>query len=374
MAPTYYEILAVAENATAEEIEAAFKSRAKEVHPDTVAPGNSYLKEVAAEAFKDLSEAKAVLLDPAERQKYDAQLARARRVKQSRTPLVEPGRSQAPAPRSQTDASAVPAPKRTVRRKLREPSGTRLGSLLCVVLGLGCLFFLGAAVWNGRTPPLGLSVSWIALALLSFSYGMRPNAKMSGGSALLLVLALVCAALFLVRWLPSMPAILTRGTAERVAPRVADAQAAKTPREAASRRASAPNPTILTVDESGEETGDSAVRIWKDLRDGQNYRTRLRGDTLSLESVGGNSRTVTSITRCEFHRAANPGPDWRGVCWERILKDQSTRPSSATVSAFSDTRLEGSTSDIPEFVMVPVENVQIGTPASPPSGVPPRPH
>lgn len=75
MAPTYYEILAVAQNATAEEIEAAFKSRAKEVHPDTVAPGNSYLQEVAAEAFKDLSEAKAVLLDPAGRQKYDAELA-----------------------------------------------------------------------------------------------------------------------------------------------------------------------------------------------------------------------------------------------------------------------------------------------------------
>src|ERR1700681_4711761 len=117
MAPTYYEILAVAENATADEIEAAFKSRAKEVHPDTVAPGNSYLKEVAAEAFKDLSEAKAVLLDPAERQKYDTQLARARGVKQSHTPLVKPGRSQAAAPPSQTDAPAVPAPKRTVRRK-----------------------------------------------------------------------------------------------------------------------------------------------------------------------------------------------------------------------------------------------------------------
>ena len=83
MARTYYEILGVAENATPEEIEAAFKRRAREVHPDTVAPGNAYLRQVAAEAFKDLSEAKAVLLDPAEREKYDAKLTYARGSKQT---------------------------------------------------------------------------------------------------------------------------------------------------------------------------------------------------------------------------------------------------------------------------------------------------
>src|SRR6266436_1569588 len=75
MAQTYYEVLGVGENATRTEIEAAFKGKAREVHPDTVPPGNAYLRRIVGEAFKDLSEAKAVLLDPVERRKYDAELA-----------------------------------------------------------------------------------------------------------------------------------------------------------------------------------------------------------------------------------------------------------------------------------------------------------
>src|SRR5271163_2083496 len=78
MGQTYYEILGVAENATAAEIEAAFKAKAREVHPDTVPAENTYMRKVAAEAFKDLSEAKAALLDPTMRQKYDAGLAASR--------------------------------------------------------------------------------------------------------------------------------------------------------------------------------------------------------------------------------------------------------------------------------------------------------
>src|SRR5450755_1878633 len=85
MAQTYYEILGVAENASESEIEAAFRSKAREVHPDTVPAENTYLRKVAAEAFKDLSEAKAVLLDPIARQKYDAGLVYARSTEQTRT-------------------------------------------------------------------------------------------------------------------------------------------------------------------------------------------------------------------------------------------------------------------------------------------------
>jgi hypothetical protein len=241
----------------------------------------------------------------------------------------------------------------------------RLGSLLLVLLGLGCLFFLGAIVWNGGTPPLGLALSLIALAVISFGYGMRPDAKVSGGGgAFLFLFAFLFAAISLVSWLPWPPAILTRGTAGGVAPNAADPGMAKTPRPSASQRATVQNPTIVTVDESGDEEADSVVRIWKNLRDGQNYRTRLKGDTLSLEAVGGNSKSAAGITRCEFHRAANAGPDWSGICWERNPQEQSARQSSATISTFSDSRLEGWTSDVPGFVMDPVENVQIGTPAS----------
>lgn len=78
MPPTYYEILGVSQRATSAEIETAFKSKASEVHPDRISSANPYLRNVAAEAFKTLSEAKAVLLDTGKRQKYDAELAHQR--------------------------------------------------------------------------------------------------------------------------------------------------------------------------------------------------------------------------------------------------------------------------------------------------------
>src|ERR1700743_1517040 len=75
MAKNYYEILGVPENASDADIEAAFKIKAREVHPDTVPADNEYLRKVASEAFKDLSEAKATLLDRTARQKFDGSLA-----------------------------------------------------------------------------------------------------------------------------------------------------------------------------------------------------------------------------------------------------------------------------------------------------------
>src|SRR5215469_15177477 len=75
MAKNYYEILGVPENASDSDIEAAFKVKAREVHPDTVPVDNVYLRKVASEAFKDLSEAKATLLDRTAREKFDASLA-----------------------------------------------------------------------------------------------------------------------------------------------------------------------------------------------------------------------------------------------------------------------------------------------------------
>ena len=52
MAKNYYEILGVPENASDSEIEAAFKVKAREVHPDTVPADNPYLRKVASEAFQ----------------------------------------------------------------------------------------------------------------------------------------------------------------------------------------------------------------------------------------------------------------------------------------------------------------------------------
>ena len=61
----YYEVLGVAKEASADEIKKAFRSRAREVHPDTSDHDN------AEELFKELNEAYEVLSDPDKRANYD---------------------------------------------------------------------------------------------------------------------------------------------------------------------------------------------------------------------------------------------------------------------------------------------------------------
>jgi hypothetical protein len=62
-----YEELGVPRNATGDEVNAAFRARAKALHPDTQ-PGDP----AAAEEFKRVSRAYSVLRDPAQRARYDA--------------------------------------------------------------------------------------------------------------------------------------------------------------------------------------------------------------------------------------------------------------------------------------------------------------
>lgn len=61
----YYEVLGVARDASADEIKKAFRSRARDVHPDTSDHDN------AEELFKELNEAYEVLSDPEKRASYD---------------------------------------------------------------------------------------------------------------------------------------------------------------------------------------------------------------------------------------------------------------------------------------------------------------
>jgi curved DNA-binding protein len=63
----YYQVLGVSARASAEEIRQVYKKLAVQYHPDHN-PGNS----AAEKRFKEISEAKEVLLDPENRQKYDA--------------------------------------------------------------------------------------------------------------------------------------------------------------------------------------------------------------------------------------------------------------------------------------------------------------
>ena len=64
----YYEVLGVSPDASADEIKKAYRKLAMKYHPDKNAGD-----EVAAEKFKEASEAYAVLSDPEERKKYDRQ-------------------------------------------------------------------------------------------------------------------------------------------------------------------------------------------------------------------------------------------------------------------------------------------------------------
>jgi molecular chaperone DnaJ len=61
----YYDVLGVGRDATAEEIKKAFRTRARDVHPDTSE------HEDAEERFKQLNEAYEVLSDPEKRSTYD---------------------------------------------------------------------------------------------------------------------------------------------------------------------------------------------------------------------------------------------------------------------------------------------------------------
>src|SRR6185369_9512785 len=63
----YYQLLGVAENATAEDIKKAYRRLAKQYHPDA-----NQNDPKAAEKFKEIGEAYSVVSDPEKRKQYDA--------------------------------------------------------------------------------------------------------------------------------------------------------------------------------------------------------------------------------------------------------------------------------------------------------------
>lgn len=72
MAKNYYVILGVDPDASPDQIKSAYRSKAKQLHPDCY--------EGSSEPFRNVQEAYEALSDPARRERYDAERARARRV------------------------------------------------------------------------------------------------------------------------------------------------------------------------------------------------------------------------------------------------------------------------------------------------------
>ncbi len=118
----YYRSLGVGRSATAEELKAAFRERAKLFHPDQGGP------EADEDRFRDLVEAYDVLRDPARRRAYDESGFRTarERAEQARAARPEPGRRS----------------PRTTPRPQRAPFGLVLAVVALALLGAGL-----AALW-----------------------------------------------------------------------------------------------------------------------------------------------------------------------------------------------------------------------------------
>jgi len=119
----------------------------------------------------------------------------------------------------------------------------------------------------------------------------------------------------------------------------------------ASKLLELPNePTEQAVPRQREEGPvDAGVPIgtWKNLKDNQNYRTRIVNQRLYVEAV---SPSESEIQTCEFERATSMGISWIGTCWERDRTSHLSQGFTAYLSQVSQQRIEGN-----KFILIRVE-------------------
>jgi preprotein translocase subunit Sec63 len=132
--PSYYELLQIRPDASAQELRQAFRRLSKRYHPDTT----DLPQPEAQEAFRQVQQAYLTLGDPARRRLYDAGL-------QAQRP---PARVRAPQP--------VP-----VRRPL---SGGEWFALLLLALAVVFSLVLGVGLAGARGTALFTAPSWWAVA------------------------------------------------------------------------------------------------------------------------------------------------------------------------------------------------------------------
>src|ERR1700722_2327783 len=362
MAKNYYEILGVPETASDADIEAAFKVKAREVHPDTVPADNVYLRKVASEAFKDLSEAKATLLDPAARQKFDGSLAaereRARESSSSNTSSSSTENTDQSAPHRVRTGSRTGSRRTQPVPRVRTgfPEIRNLNSFLFMVLGMATIFFLAVLVASGRMPPLWLAIITAAIGILLFVNGMRPVRGFTSERPALIGSTIVVTCILLALWLIS-PSYFEMATTSRIAHAVAS-RARSVTQSPTSPQVLADGSAVGVLGENAPEA-QPATRVWSNLKDGQNYRSRIEGNDLYLDAIASGGKIGGQFAGCEFHRAGAGPSDWVGMCTELGGGNEALHKLPARLSRFSSDRLEGSTADIPVFVMTPVDPSQL---------------
>ncbi len=380
MGKNYYEILGVPENASDVDIETAFKVKAREVHPDTVSVDNPYLRQVASEAFKDLSEAKAALLDPTARQKFDASLEaereRNRESSSNSSSSSSADSTDGSSPHRARTGSRTGSSRRTqsvprVRTSSSPfPEIRNLNSFLFMVLGMATIFFLAVLVASGRMPPLWLAVVTAAIGILLFVNGMRPARGFTSGRPTLIGSTIVVTCILLALWLVS-PSYFEMATTSHIAHAVASHTIGSKPQLQGAAHQSV-SPKVLAdsapnevVDMSGSEAM-LPTRIWSNLKDGQTYRSRLDGSTLYLDAIAVGGKISGQFAGCEFHRNGASDSDWAGMCTELGGNGEALHKLPASLNRFSNDRIEGSTADIAVFVMTPIDSVQM-SPSAPPN-------
>lgn len=132
---TFYDVLGVAETASADDIKTAYRRLAMEFHPDRTPGANKAVQRLIEDKFKEVQEAYDTLKDRAKRAEYDAALAML-----CSEEYYEPAPQPSPPPRPTPPSTQRPTPP----QKPKPPTSTRASFLS--VLWMVWLFCM---MWGG---------------------------------------------------------------------------------------------------------------------------------------------------------------------------------------------------------------------------------
>jgi curved DNA-binding protein CbpA len=116
----HYRVLAVAPDATTDEIERSFRQLARRAHPDLNGGDGA-----AEERMKELNVARQTLTDPATRAAYDERLRREQRAKEATPPPRASGASPTTASATTPTRASAAAPTRASADPPESPVGAR---------------------------------------------------------------------------------------------------------------------------------------------------------------------------------------------------------------------------------------------------------